>query len=102
MDRGAIEDSLKLETDAASSKSTVVEEPVVSATPKRRGRGSFLYDKSVLYSDHQGEHTTLEDESEAKDKPEAHGYRDADKASGNRSGEFRVLAFVVLHFFNSS
>lgn len=101
MDRGAIEDSLKLETDAASSKSTVVEEPVVSSTPKRRGRGSFLYEKSVLYSDHHGEHTTLEDKAEANDKPEAHEYRDADKASGNRSGEFQVLAFV-LHFFNSS
>ncbi|XP_020107434.1 coiled-coil domain-containing protein R3HCC1L isoform X2 [Ananas comosus] len=102
VDRGAIEDSLKLETDAASSKSTVVEEPVVSATPKRRGRGSFLYDKSVLYSDHHGEHTTLEDKAEAKDKPEAHEYQDADKASGNRSVRFGTSHVLVVYDFPPS
>ncbi|KQK11699.1 hypothetical protein BRADI_2g61727v3 [Brachypodium distachyon] len=54
-DRGAHEETpvrpLKQEARVTSSSSSEKSSTPSSSGPKRRGRGSFLYDKSVLYSD---------------------------------------------------
>jgi hypothetical protein len=68
-DRGAHDDTLvrSLEQQARLSSSSSAEKTTTTTTtsssgPKRRGRGSFLYDKSVLYSDQCGSESDLNDE----------------------------------------
>ncbi|KAJ6821000.1 R3H and coiled-coil domain-containing protein 1 [Iris pallida] len=51
--------------ETASKTSTV--DPLPQGTPKRRGRGSFLYQKSCLYSDQPDAGTTSVNTSESED-----------------------------------
>lgn len=64
-DRGAHEETpvrpLKQEARVTSSSSSEKSSTPSSSGPKRRGRGSFLYDKSVLYSDQCGLERDLDD-----------------------------------------
>ena len=63
-DSGALDDTLvrSLEQGArVSSCSSSERSSTPSSGPKRRGRGSFLYNKSVLYSDQCGSERELDD-----------------------------------------
>ena len=63
-DSGALDDTLvlSLEQEArVSSCSSSEKNSTPSSGPKRRGRGSFLYNKSVLYSDQCGSERELDD-----------------------------------------
>lgn len=63
-DSGALDDTLvrSLEQEARlPSCSSSEKSSTPSSGPKRRGRGSFLYDKSVLYSDQCSSERGLDD-----------------------------------------
>jgi hypothetical protein len=63
-DSGALDDTLvrSLEQEArVPSCSSSEKSSSTSSGPKRRGRGSFLYDKSVLYSDQCGSQRDSDD-----------------------------------------
>lgn len=63
-DSGALDGTLvhSLEQEArVPSCSSSEKSSSTSSGPKRRGRGSFLYDKSVLYSDQCGSERDLDD-----------------------------------------
>ncbi|CAM0147830.1 unnamed protein product [Urochloa decumbens] len=63
-DSGALDDTLvrSLEQEPrVPSCSSSEKSSTPSSGPKRRGRGSFLYDKSVLYSDQCGSERDLDD-----------------------------------------
>lgn len=65
-DRGAHDDTLALSLEQEARVSSCSSSSEKTATPsssgpKRRGRGSFLYDKSVLYSDQCASERDLDD-----------------------------------------
>ena len=63
-DSGALDDTLVLSPEQearVSSCSSSEKNSTPSSGPKRRGRGSFLYNKSVLYSDQCGLERDLDD-----------------------------------------
>ncbi|XP_051228528.1 uncharacterized protein [Lolium perenne] len=71
-----------------------------SSGPKRRGRGSFLYDKSVLYSDQCGSERDLDD----KGSDPHSGSKDHEDEQENRTGakRFGTRHVLVLYDFPSS
>ncbi|XP_072962866.1 uncharacterized protein [Typha angustifolia] len=86
--------SLQPEAEVASS-SISEEEPAAHVTPKRRGRGSFLYDKSVLYSDQH-------DSDKALDDLEDRGRWDEDEAFWSGNSRFGTKHVLVLYDFSPS
>jgi len=62
-DSGALDDTLvsSLDQEARVPSCSSSEKSSTPSGPKRRGRGSFLYDKSVLYSDQCGSERDLDD-----------------------------------------
>ncbi|KAM0863761.1 hypothetical protein ACQ4PT_044395 [Festuca glaucescens] len=72
-----------------------------SSGPKRRGRGSFLYDKSVLYSDQCGSERDLDD----KGSDPHSGSKDHVDEQENRTGNLfiqddNLICIVSLFMFN--
>jgi hypothetical protein len=72
-----------------------------SSGPKRRGRGSFLYDKSVLYSDQCGSERDLDDKGSAPHS----GSKDHEDEQENRTGNLfiqddNLTCLVSLFMFN--
>lgn len=86
-DRGENDETLtlarSLEQQAKVSPSSSSEKiSTPSSGPKRRGRGSFLYDKSVLYSDQCGLENDM-DEQESNDQSGSKGRVDEQKHKSN-------------------
>lgn len=74
-DRGAHDETLvpSLEQEAkVSSCSSSEKSSTPSSGPKRKGRGSFLYDKSVLYSDQCGLERDLDEKESTQSGPKGH------------------------------
>ncbi|KAG1369762.1 coiled-coil domain-containing protein R3HCC1L [Cocos nucifera] len=100
-DRGASEEVLlSLRNEAASSPSRDDPEPLV--TPKRRGRGSFLYQKSYMYSDQPDLETALEHNSRFENETEAHGHCPEDESTETRNSRFGTSHVLVLYDFPPS
>uniref|UniRef100_A0A0D9VAP4 Uncharacterized protein n=1 Tax=Leersia perrieri TaxID=77586 RepID=A0A0D9VAP4_9ORYZ len=91
----------KVEVSPCTS-SEKISTPSTSTGPKRRGRGSFLYDKSVLYSDQCGLENDV-DEEESNDQNGSKGRVDEQKhkisAAVKKYGTSHVL---VLYDFPPS
>lgn len=64
-----------------------------SSGTKRRGRGSFLYDKSVLYSDHCGSERDLDDKgSDPRGGSKGH----VDEQENKDGNLFRMTSLLCL------
>ncbi|XP_062208189.1 uncharacterized protein LOC133909670 isoform X2 [Phragmites australis] len=100
-DRGAHDDTLvrSLEQEArVSSCSSSEKSSALSSGPKRRGRGSFLYDKSVLYSDQCGSERDLDD----KESSPQSGSKGHLNERGNKAAQFGTRHVLVLYDFSPS
>ncbi|XP_010931059.1 uncharacterized protein [Elaeis guineensis] len=100
-DRGASEEVLlSLRNEAASSPSRDDPEPLV--TPKRKGRGSFLYQKSYMYCDQPDIETALEDNSRLENETEDRGHCLEDESTETRNSRFGTSHVLVLYDFPPS
>ncbi|KAL6613752.1 hypothetical protein ACP70R_036022 [Stipagrostis hirtigluma subsp. patula] len=104
-DSGALDDTLvrSLEQESrVSSCSSSEKSSTPSSGPKRRGRGSFLYNKSVLYSDQCGQERELDDkESDPQSGSNGHVNKREDKA-GTAVAQFGTRHVLVLYDFSPS
>ncbi|KAF0893793.1 hypothetical protein E2562_029684 [Oryza meyeriana var. granulata] len=106
-DRGEHDETLalarSLEEQAKVSPCTSSEKTsTLSSGPKRRGRGSFLYDKSVLYSD-QCDLENDVDEEESNDQSGSKGHMD-EKQHKNSAAvkQYGTRHVLVLYDFPPS
>uniref|UniRef100_A0A0D9VAP6 Uncharacterized protein n=1 Tax=Leersia perrieri TaxID=77586 RepID=A0A0D9VAP6_9ORYZ len=86
----------KVEVSPCTS-SEKISTPSTSTGPKRRGRGSFLYDKSVLYSDQCGLENDV-DEEESNDQNGSKGRVDEQKhkiSAGMVRGSISMCPVIV-------
>ncbi|RRT59505.1 hypothetical protein B296_00028015 [Ensete ventricosum] len=89
-DRGIHDESLlSSNTGDVGASSSSRKDPEVLVTPKRRGRGSFLYQKSCLYSEQVDAVTLADDNSKLEvESIEGHQHRAEDEAAtGGRNCE---------------
>lgn len=106
-DRGENDETLtlarSLEQQAKVSPSSSSEKiSTPSSGPKRRGRGSFLYDKSVLYSDQCGLENDM-DEQESNDQSGSKGRVDEQKHKSNAAAkQYGTRHVLVLYDFPPS
>uniref|UniRef100_A0A0D9YKG9 Uncharacterized protein n=1 Tax=Oryza glumipatula TaxID=40148 RepID=A0A0D9YKG9_9ORYZ len=106
-DRGENDETLTLARSfeqqakvSPSSSSEKISTP--SSGPKRRGRGSFLYDKSVLYSDQCGLENDM-DEQESNDQSGSKGRVDEQKHKSNAAAkQYGTRHVLVLYDFPPS
>ncbi|CAD5185493.1 unnamed protein product [Musa acuminata subsp. malaccensis] len=104
-DRGIHDESL-LSSNAGDGEasSSSRKDPEVLVTPKRRGRGSFLYQKSCLYSE-QVDAVTLADDNSKLDIESIEGHQrraEDDAASGGRNSGYGTNHVLVLYDFPPS
>jgi len=78
------------------TSSPLLVDPSPKGTPKRRGRGSFLYQKSYLYSDQPDVGTANGNNSVSKDEVEARNRRLEDEDDDAWNCEYVFLFFVVV------
>ncbi|XP_062232028.1 uncharacterized protein LOC133929327 [Phragmites australis] len=100
-DRGAHDETLvpSLEQEAkVSSCSSLEKSSTPSSGPKRKGRGSFLYDKSVLYSDQCGLERDLDEKESTQSGPKGH----ANERAGTVATQFGTRHALVLYDFSPS
>lgn len=64
-----------------------MDDPEPLVTPKRRGRGSFLYQKSYMYSDQPDIETALERNSWLENETETRGHCPEDESTETRNCE---------------
>jgi hypothetical protein len=104
-DSGALDDTLVryLEQEArVLSCSSSEKSSTPPSGPKRRGRGSFLYDKSVLYSDQCGSERDLDDkESSPQSGPKGHINEQENKAV-TAARQFGIRHVLILYDFPPS
>jgi hypothetical protein len=81
-----LEQEARVSSSEKSSTPSSEKTSTPSAGPKRRGRGSFLYDKSVLYSDHCASERDLDD----KGSDPRSGSKDHADEQENRTGNFFI------------
>ena len=93
-DSGALDDTLVSSLDQEArvpSCSSSEKSSTPSSGPKRRGRGSFLYDKSVLYSDQCGSERDLDDKESSP--------HSGSKGHVNEQENNAVAGIKGIHFF---
>lgn len=84
-----------------SSKTSKVD-PLPQGTPKRRGRGSFLYQRSCLYSDQPDDVTTSVNTSGSEDELEGQKPTLEDVTAQVRDLRFGTAHVLVLYDFSPS
>ncbi|RLN22144.1 coiled-coil domain-containing protein R3HCC1L [Panicum miliaceum] len=103
-DSGALDDTLvrSLEQEArVPSCSSLERSSTPSSGPKRRGRGSFLYDKSVLYSDQCGSERDLDDK-ESSPQSGSKGHVNEQNNAVTAARQFGTRHVLVLYDFSPS
>lgn len=104
-DSGAHDGTLvrSIEQEArVSSCSSLEKSSIPSSGPRRRGRGSFLFDESVLYSDQCGLERDLDDKgSNPRSGSKAHVNEQENKA-GTVATQFGTRHVLVLYDFSPS
>ncbi|KXG34199.1 uncharacterized protein LOC110434076 [Sorghum bicolor] len=106
-DCGALDDTLarSLEQEArVPSCSSSERSGTPSSGPKRRGRGSFLYNKSVLYSDQCGSERDLDDkESSPQGRSGSKGHvNERENSAVTAAAQFGTRHVLVLYDFSPS
>ncbi|CAL9099867.1 unnamed protein product [Musa textilis] len=98
------ESLLSTNTGDGGASSSSRKDPEVLGTPKRRGRGSFLYQKSCLYSEQVDAVTPADDNSKLDvESIEGHQRRAEDEAaSGGRNSGYGTNHVLVLYDFPPS
>ncbi|KAK3163100.1 hypothetical protein QOZ80_1BG0097660 [Eleusine coracana subsp. coracana] len=107
-DRGAHDDTLacslvQQEARVSSSSSSEKTATPSSSGPKRRGRGSFLYDKSVLYSDQCGSERDLDDNHMSSPQSGSKSHvNERDNRAATAATQFGTRHVLVLYDFSPS
>ncbi|CAO1941053.1 unnamed protein product [Urochloa humidicola] len=104
-DSGALDDTLvrSLEQEArAPSCSSSEKSSTPSSGPKRRGRGSFLYDKSVLYSDQCGSERDLDDKEPSPQSGSKGHINEQENNAVTAAAQFGTRHVLVLYDFSPS
>ncbi|OEL14816.1 hypothetical protein BAE44_0024164 [Dichanthelium oligosanthes] len=73
-----------------------------SSGPKRRGRGSFLYDKSVLYSDQCGSEKDLDDKESSPQSGSKGHVNEQENNAVTAAAQFGTRHVLVLYDFPPS
>uniref|UniRef100_A0ACD5WQ03 Uncharacterized protein n=1 Tax=Avena sativa TaxID=4498 RepID=A0ACD5WQ03_AVESA len=95
-----LEQEARVSSSEKSSTPTSEKSSTPSSGPKRRGRGSFLYEKSVMYSDQSGPERDLDDKgSDPRSGSKDHADEQENTTGAKRFGTRHVL---VLYDFPSS
>ena len=96
-----LEQEARVSSSQKSSTPSSEKSSTPSSGPKRRGRGSFLYEKSVMYSDQSSAERDLDDK---RSDPRGGSKGDADEhvnKTGNLSIQDVGLIFLVSFFMVS-
>ncbi|CAM0885427.1 unnamed protein product [Alopecurus aequalis] len=93
-----LEQEARVSSSEKSSTPSSEKSSTPSSGPKRRGRGSFLYEKSVMYSDQCGSERDLDDKGS---DPRGGSKGDADERE-NKTERFGTRHALVLYDFPSS
>ncbi|CAO2181633.1 unnamed protein product [Urochloa humidicola] len=113
-DSGALDDTLvrSLEQEArvpscsssekSSNPSSSEKSSTPSSGPKRRGRGSFLYDKSVLYSDQCGSERDLDDKEPSPQSGSKGHVDEQENSAVTAAAQFGTRHVLVLYDFSPS
>ncbi|EES19096.1 uncharacterized protein LOC8080925 [Sorghum bicolor] len=104
-DSGALDDTLvrSLEQGArVSSCSSSERSSTPSSGPKRRGRGSFLYNKSVLYSDQCGSERELDDKWSNPPVGSEDHVNGPENNAATAAAQFGTRHVLVLYDFSPS
>ncbi|KAL6853356.1 hypothetical protein ACP4OV_019385 [Aristida adscensionis] len=95
----SFEQEARVSSCSSSEKSST---STPSSGPKRRGRGSFLYNKSVLYSDQCGQERDLDDkDSNSQSGSKGHVNEQEDKTS-RAVTQYGTRHVLVLYDFSAS
>ncbi|WVZ67264.1 hypothetical protein U9M48_016369 [Paspalum notatum var. saurae] len=105
-DSGALDDtlarSLEQEARVSSCSSSSEKSSTTSSGPKRRGRGSFLYNKSVLYSDQCGSERDLDDKDATPQGASKGGANELENNAVTAAAQFGTRHVLVLYDFSPS
>ncbi|TVU37000.1 hypothetical protein EJB05_18962 [Eragrostis curvula] len=105
-DRGAHDDtlvrSLEQEARIPSCSSSEKSSTPSSSGPKRRGRGSFLYDKSVLYSDQCGSERDFDDKVSSPQSGSKGPVNERENKAATAVAQFGTRHVLVLYDFSPS
>ncbi|KAF8642176.1 hypothetical protein HU200_067439 [Digitaria exilis] len=104
-DSGALDDTLvrSLEQEARlPSCSSSEKSSTASSGPKRRGRGSFLYDKSVMYSDQCGSERDLDDKESSPQSGSKGDVNEQENSAVTAAAQFGTRHVLVLYDFSPS